>query len=1130
MSRPPCSPGNNSNLRDFVNNSPKKIRSLREHSSSSKSILSSTNKLVDKENSNKLEDDDSKIVPSRKTFEERLQNYNLVRDRIFNSPEKKMSNRIKRTRERYKKRKEIRIAIDSSILDAEEDLRPYGTIEVFGEKLVGLIDTGANVSILGKEAIQFLEKHKVEMTKVAMKVRTAGGSCHNIVGKILCNVTFKGNSKEILIFIAPSLTQKLYLGNDFVRLFNLAPNLYVNELIGGSVEDQLDPNMHKLLPEERKALNKVIAEFPSFKVLGLGRTKLLEHKIDTGDNLPVKQRNYPYSPAIQKLLEEAADRMLKDGIIRESESSWNSPICPVIKPEKVRMCLDARKLNSVTKPFAYPMPIIGGLLSRLGETIYISSVDLKDAFWQIPLESSSCEKTAFSIPNRPLYEFVVMPFGLSNAAQRLCQLMDKVIPAQYRDRIFVYLDDLLVFSSTFEEHLSLLKLVAERLRFANLTINVEKSKFCFQELKYLGFVVGKGEIRTDANKVAAIKDFPLPRTVKQVRSFIGMANWYRRFIRDFSSISAPLTDCLKGKKGHKLVLGVEAKEAFEKLKTCLCEAPVLTNPDFSKEFIISCDACTSGVGGVLCQLDENQIERPICFYSHKLNKAQRNYSITELECLAAVMSIKFFRPYVEGHAFKVITDHASLRWLMSQKDLSGKLARWAIKMSQFQFTIEHRKGSLQTVPDALSRCFVDALETVAKPPIDLEAQSFQSEEYLELLKHIEQFKSSLPDVVTRDGIAYKRVKFYTGDISQETDCWKLWVPEGLRESVMENHHVPPNCSHGGYLKTLNRIRQSFFWPSMAAQIKLYVDRCEMCKAIKAPNKSLRPEMGKAFLVDRPFQHVYIDFLGPYPKTKEGHLYIFILLDQLTKYPLIKTMSKATSSNVVKFLNEIFSMFGVPESILSDNGSQFCSVLFKDFLKSLGINHLKTAFYAPQSNASERVNRMILSSIRAYIDECSHSKWNENLPGIMSSIRSGVHSAIGTTPYQALFGQPMILHSSSYKILRKLKALQDPEIEVENQSDKLQMLRMNIKKNIEKAHEKYVRQYNTRASVRTFNPGQEVMRRNTILSNAGDKISKKFAKQFIKCRVRRVVSKNMYELEDMTGREKGIFHGKDIFMI
>ena len=251
---------------------------------------------------------------------------------------------------------------------------------------------------------------------------------------------------------------------------------------------------------------------------------------------------------MQEIVYTEIDEMLKLKVIEESDSPWSNRTTVVRKPGKNRFCLDARKLNKLTVEDAYPLQNIDGILSRIDETFYISSVDLKFAFWQIELDEDSKAYTAFTVAGRPLYQFRVMPFGLCNAAQRLCRLMDKVIPQRLKENVFIYLDDLLIISNSFEKHLKILDEVADSLIKANLTIGLKKSQFCFQRLKYLGFIIGGGCLRTDPEKVKAILDIKVPKSPREIRSFLGTAGWYRRFIKDFASISAPLTDALKKNK------------------------------------------------------------------------------------------------------------------------------------------------------------------------------------------------------------------------------------------------------------------------------------------------------------------------------------------------------------------------------------------------------------------------------------------------------------------------------------------------------------------------------------------------------------------------------------------------------
>lgn len=346
---------------------------------------------------------------------------------------------------------------------------------------------------------------------------------------------------------------------------------------------------------------------------------------------------------------------------------------------------------------------------------------------------------------------------------------------------------------------------------------------------------------------------------------------------------------------------------------------------------------------------------------------------------------------------------------------------WSLKLQRYMFTIQHRKGSLNIVPDALSRCFVEeiGIEEDFNLEIDLNHPSFQGEEYLSFIEIVNKNKESLPDLMTSENFVYKRTGFRTGNVDDDLKTWKLWVPSDLRINLISSAQDPKTKAHGGISKTLYSIRQRFYWPQMAIDVKLYINNCESCKCSKSSNTTLRPEMGKIIEATKPFQHVFVDLLGPYPRSKYGNTKINICLDQLTKAFFKEPIPKSSIKIIIDILSRrIFSIFGCPESLLSDRGTEFLSNLFESFLEKLKIRLLRTAKHSSQTNASERVNRSVLDSIRSYIDS-DHIKWDENLNEIASALRSSYHQTIKMSPFEALLGYPIIHNGSECELLRKL---------------------------------------------------------------------------------------------------------------
>lgn len=988
----------------------------------------------------------------------------------------------------------------SIVYDFSGDNRPHAIVKINTTSLKGLLDSGANCTILGKGCETLLDDCNLVTTPYITNLKTADGTTHKSTQVVDLPITFNGKTKTLQTLLVPTLSKTLILGMDFWFLFNIKPVCsQVDEVLEQKDTIDLSTNEQLRLTEAVESLKSAIPGEP------ISRTHLIEHKIDTGDTTPIKQRYYPVSPYVQKEMDEELERLLSLGVIEKSNSSWSNPIVGVRKPTgKLRLCLDSRKLNNCSKTDAFPLPYISRILGRLRGTKYLSSIDLSDAFWQIPVAKNDREKTAFTVPNRGLFHFVSLPFGLHGAAQSLCRLMDAVLGYDLEPSVFVYLDDIIIATDTFDDHIRLIQEVGRRLKAANLSVSKTKSKFCMRKLNYLGYIIDQSGINVNPEKVAAIVNYPSPKSVRDVRRLLGMATWYNRFISNFASLTAPITNLLK-KTQIKFVWTDEAEAALNSLKTALISAPVLSTPDFTKPFIIQTDASDKGVGAVLVQ-EEKENEKVICYMSQKLSVAQTKYTTTEKECLAVILAIEKFRPYIEGVKFTVITDHASLLWLTNLKDPTGRLARWALRLQQHDYTLIHRKGKFMVVPDSLSRVF--SLET------DNDVW------YNSLHEKIKHFPDHFSNFLIIDNLIYKNVR----ELNSSNFSWKLVVPQSMRNDILKQYHDEPISSHGGVRKTLSKIKTRYYWPGMAKEIKKYVKVCEICQTCKPVNYVLRGEMGQPKDPQAPWKMISVDLVGPLPRSKGGFSFILVVLDVYSKFVLLHPLKRATAETVIKFLEQnVFLMFSVPSVVICDNGSQFIAKKFKDFLKDYNTRLWYTASYLPQANPVERVNRSIKCALRGYVKD-NHSTWCKFLPHVGCALRTAIHGATQFTPYYLNFGQEMATSGQDHLVDSTLETL---NLRSSDRITTLNKLRGKVKANLVKAYQEYSSRYNLRSRKITFEVGDLVLKRNFVLSDASKGISASLNPSYVKCFVKKKHGSNCYQLSSMEGKDLGVFSLKDL---
>lgn len=1006
---------------------------------------------------------------------------------------------------------------------AKDDVRPYLKIKIFDKEFLALLDSGCSITVLGKYGWEVLKTFCSLKSSTPTNCTVANGEQCQIIGSITVPIQLRDRVDIFEVLVIPSLPHYVILGVDFWAKMNIIPDLNSGEwafreepLSTPSVVNAIE-TLEGLTEQERQELNKLIED--TFTKMGqkLGCTSIVEHEIRTNSS-PIKQRHYPLSPTLQLQVNKELEQMLADDIIEPSSSPWASPIVLVKKPDgSYRFCVNYKKLNEVSLPDAYPLPFVANTLDKLRDAKYLSTIDLKSAYWQIPVAKESRPLTAFVVPTRGLFQFKRMPFGLHNSPATWQRFIDRVIGFDLEKHVFVYLDDIIICTPTFSKHLEVLREVFRRLLNAGLTMNRDKCQFCKPELKYLGYVVNASGLMVDPEKVEAILKIPTPSNVTEVRRIVGLASWYRRFVPNFSTIVAPITTLLR--KNQRFCWDDNCEEALNAIKSHLVTAPILSCPNFDIPFSIQTDASDYGLGAVLTQMTEEG-EKVICYLSRSLTKTERRFSVTEKECLAVLFAVEKLRPYIEGTKFTVITDHYSLKWLYSIKDPIGRIARWAVRLQQYDFEIIHRKGKDHVVPDALSRFVPEVSLVDGTAPKETVVDLW----YSNMMRRVTNNPSKFPSWRTEGNHLYKHVDLPYQNLIDSVDEWRLVVPKENRKSVIKDLHDPPTSGHLGVSKTLHRIAARYYWPKMAADVRKYVGRCKTCLEIKSDQKAPIGHMASQQPTAlAPWKLLSVDLVGPLPRTTAGNSYILSILDCFSKFILLFPLRTATASKVTQILEEQILLFGAPERIIVDNGVQFRSNVFKGKAQEYGIKLLFTANYHPQANPVERVHRVIKTMLSAYVKD-THQTWDKYLSKVAWALRSARHEVIGLEPNFVFFGRTVEISGFENRPTIQTNPVNNPQI----RAVELKQVFKDVSDRLKKAFDKSRKVYNLRRRSDQFVVNQSVYRRNYVLSDKSQKFSSKLAPKYLgPFYVKKVLSPWSYELRDQTGKNCGVWHAKDI---
>jgi transposase InsO family protein len=727
--------------------------------------------------------------------------------------------------------------------------------------------------------------------------------------------------------------------------------------------------------------------------------RTVDHQIPLKPDMPPPFRGiYRLSQVELQELKRQLDQLLKDGKINPSTSPYGAPVLFVKKKDgSLRMCIDYRALNSQTIQNRYALPRIDELFDRLHGAKVFSKIDLTSGYYQIAIDPKDRYKTAFRT-RYGHYEFNVMPFGLTNAPATFQTLMNDIFRDLLDICVIVYLDDILIYSKNKDEHEHHLRQVLKRLKEHQLYAKRSKCTFFSNSVEYLGHIVDGDGLQPNPRLVQAVKDFPQPKTLKELQSFLGLANYYRKFISNFSRIALPLTDGTQRSNQSNLrpIQWTETMQtAFVKLKEALTTAPCLILPDPDGEFEVTTDASedAKAVGAVLVQNGH-----PVAYESKKLNIHQLNYPIHDKEMCAIMHALERWRPFLLGRHFKVYTDHRSLVYFKTQSNLNQRQLRWQEKAADYDMEILYKPGKQNVVADALSRVQINLLCPLPTRSIRTQViNGYKNSPLGNLIKEVENREEPTNRYTVEDKLLYYR--------TDEFGPWRLCLPDiPYRKTVIHNNHDLAIAGHPGYTKTYAKIARAYYWPNMGNDIRKHVRECDSCQRTKSANHPPAGILRPLPIPSRAWESIAMDFVGPLPKSVSGHDMILVIIDRLTKMArFIATYSTTTSRNVAElFLQEVFRHHGLPSNIISDRDPRFTAKFWQALQKALGVKLLMSTAEHPQTDGqAEATVKTIQKMLRPFVFQ--GQDWEELLPTLEFAYNDTTQSSTGQTPFYLNYG-------------------------------------------------------------------------------------------------------------------------------
>lgn len=848
-----------------------------------------------------------------------------------------------------------------------------------------LLDSGSALDAIGRTPAEQLQQQQEikEIKQHHRNVVGVGGAVIPVDRDILITVQIdSGPAHELLLAVMPddAMPYPVVIGNQTMTRCNLWPaaaaaselfyfgstgeSVLEPEEIKDALRDQrYGPQQYPDDQEQARRIRQVVDKFQDDVFAPKLRSEpanVPAFDIELLDNNNLRsQPCRPIAPMLRGKANDALNELVDMGVVVKSSEHYYSPI--VLAPKKdnrLRLCVDFRNLNACTKGISFPLPRLKDMLFRLRGQRFFAALDLRQGFHQVPLTARAAAITSFICP-MGLFKFVRLPEGLRNASSYFQSMMRDVLAGLCEVVCEVYIDDVLVYGRTFDEFIINLRLVLERLREVGLQLKLEKCRFGLTQLEFLGQQISGEGIRISQSKLQAITTLKAPRNKSELRSLLGLSNYISGYIKNYGVLIRPLSSMTSSKIFFEW--GDEQEAAFRRLKEEVAAAPMLHHLDYDKDVHLRTDASTVGIGGYLFQKNEDEHELPVAFVSRAFTDAQTRWSTIEQELYAIVFSVLRLADLLTGKPFHLETDHRNLIWL--SRSSIPKLTRWAMALQEFEITIAHISGKFNVVADALSRLPSESVDSST-----LAAVAFDS--------RTDGGGGGLLD-----------------DLDPAADGWLDVIAD------CHNHVV----GHHGVAATVLKVRQlGRDWPGLIGDVSNYIKSCPTCQARRLPPQ---PADVKTITAFAPGYMWSIDSEGPLPADSDGHRYIVVMVDNYTRMVELTPARSTSAADALPALLSVFSRYGAPAYLRSDQGSQFVNKVITAFLNFLGTGHSLTLAYRPQANGIvERANQEIMRHLRAIVfDRRVKTTWSRYLPIVARIINSTVNSTTGFSPAFLLYG-------------------------------------------------------------------------------------------------------------------------------